>query len=56
MTLVIETAMPWALKLFSAQGIYSHLGVPDGARTRYLQSHNLALCRMSYGHHATHAV
>ncbi len=28
------------------------MGVPDGVRTHYLQSHNLALCRMSYGHHA----
>src|SRR5262249_35041399 len=27
-------------------------GVSDGARTRDLQSHNLALCRLSYGHHA----
>jgi hypothetical protein len=25
--------------------------VTDGARTRDLQGHNLALCRLSYGHH-----
>ncbi len=39
----------------SASG-FGHLsirGVTDGSRTHDLQSHNLALCQLSYGHHAT---
>jgi hypothetical protein len=35
----------------SYQGIFVSEGVTDGGRTRDLQSHNLALCRLSYGHH-----
>jgi hypothetical protein len=37
---------------FRFQGFDFFSGVTDGARTRDLQGHNLALCRLSYGHHA----
>jgi hypothetical protein len=37
---------------FRFQGFIALVGVTDGARTRDLQGHNLALCRLSYGHHA----
>ena len=37
---------------FRFQGLIVLVGVTDGARTRDLQGHNLALCRLSYGHHA----
>ena len=46
--------MPEALgpNHFRVQGLFVVVGVTDGARTRDLQSHNLALCQLSYGHHA----
>jgi len=30
-------------------------GVSDGIRTRDIQDHNLALCQLSYAHHAVRA-
>src|SRR5258707_8276430 len=46
-------AMPRTPYFIGLRGIFGKVGVTDGSRTRDLQSHNLALCQLSYGHHAT---